>query len=220
MLARGLIRSSNSPWSSPIVLAPKKDATYRFCVNFLRVNSVTKKDVLPMPRVDDILDQLGGSRWYPGPCFRVLAGTLEGGRYREYCLLNWFRPLRIQSYTFGLTNAPVTFQRMMGKILKGLQGCLVFLDDIIIFSETWERHQRILEEVLQRIRAAYLHGSQSNSLVTLYPSVVTSQILQKFKSCVTFQLRPAFVTSVGSLLWRRINAGRFIENFCAIARVD
>ena len=56
---------------------------------------------------------------------------------------------------FGLTNAPATFQRMMGKILKGIQCCLVFLDDII-FSETWERHQRILEEVLQRIRAAGL----------------------------------------------------------------
>ena len=57
---------------------------------------------------------------------------------------------------FGLTNASATFQRMMGNILKGVKGCLVFMDDIIVFSETWEEHQRILEEVLSRIRAAGL----------------------------------------------------------------
>ena len=57
MLERGIIRGSNSPWSSPIVLAPKKDGDYRFCVDFRRVNSVTKKDAHPMPRIDEILDQ-------------------------------------------------------------------------------------------------------------------------------------------------------------------
>ena len=64
MLERGLIRPSNSPWSSPIVLAPKKDGDYRFCVDFRRVYSVTKKDAQPMPRIDDILDQLGGARYF------------------------------------------------------------------------------------------------------------------------------------------------------------
>ena len=64
MLERGIIRASNSPWSSPIVLAPKKDGDYRFCVDFRRVNSVTKKDTHPMPRIDQILDQLGGARYF------------------------------------------------------------------------------------------------------------------------------------------------------------
>ena len=57
---------------------------------------------------------------------------------------------------FGLTNAPATFQRMMGNLLKGIKGCLVFIDDIIIFSDTWEQHQRILDEVFRRVRAAGL----------------------------------------------------------------
>ena len=57
---------------------------------------------------------------------------------------------------FGLTNASATFQRMMGNILKGVKGCLILIDDIIVFSETWKEHQRILEEVLSRIRAAGL----------------------------------------------------------------
>ena len=64
MLTRGLIRPSHSPWSSPIVLAPKKNGTYRFCVDFRRVNAVTRKDAHPMPRVDDILDQLGGAKYF------------------------------------------------------------------------------------------------------------------------------------------------------------
>ncbi|CAB4034456.1 Retrovirus-related Pol poly, partial [Paramuricea clavata] len=64
MIERGAIRSSNSPWSSPIVLDPKKDGDYRFCVDFRRVNSVTKKDAHPMPRIDEILDQLGGARYF------------------------------------------------------------------------------------------------------------------------------------------------------------
>ena len=64
MLKRGLIRPSDSPWSSPIVLAPKKDGTYRFCVDFRRVNTVTRKDAHPMPRVDDILDRLGGAQHF------------------------------------------------------------------------------------------------------------------------------------------------------------
>ena len=157
MLARGLIRPSNSPWSSPIVLAPKKDGTFRCCVDFRRVNSVTKKDAHPMPRVDDILDQLGGSHYF---------GTLDlaSGYWqvllKEEDMEKTAFSVGLDHYEFkvmpfGLTNALATFQRMMGKILKGIQCCLVFLDDII-FSETWERHQRILEEVLQRIRAAGL----------------------------------------------------------------
>ena len=64
MLERGLNRPSNSSWSSPIVLAPKKDGDCRLCVDFRRVNSVTKKDAQPMPRIDDILDQLGGARYF------------------------------------------------------------------------------------------------------------------------------------------------------------
>ena len=107
--------------------------------DFRRVNSVTKKDAQPMPRIDDILDQLGGGARY----FSTL--DLASGF--------WQLPLREQDrektafsvggdhyeftvMPFGLTNASATFQRMMGNILKGVKGCLVFIDDIIVFSET------------------------------------------------------------------------------------
>ena len=158
MIERGVIRSSNSPWSSPIVLAPKKDGDYRFCVDFRRVNSVTKKDAHPMPRIDEIIDQLGGARYFST---LDLASGYWQVPLREEDMEKTAFSVGANHYEFtvmpfGLTNAPATFQRMMGNILKGIKGCLVFMDDIIIFSDTWEEHQRILDEVFRRIRAAGL----------------------------------------------------------------
>ena len=96
MLARGLIRLSNSPWSSPIVLAPKKDGDYRFCVDFRRLNAVTRKDAYPMPRVDEIFDKLGGARYFStldlaSGYWQVRTG--ERTRYRENCVQRRFQPL-------------------------------------------------------------------------------------------------------------------------------
>lgn len=64
MLAREVIQPSNSPWASPVVLAQKKDGTYRFCVDYRKLNFVTRKDAYPLPRIDETLEALGGSRWF------------------------------------------------------------------------------------------------------------------------------------------------------------
>jgi hypothetical protein len=122
MLERGLVRPSNSPWSSPIVLAPKKDGDYRFCVDFRRVNSVTKRDAQPMPRIDDILDQLGGARYFSTldlasgfwqvPLreeYRENTAFSVGGDHYEFTVM-----------PFGLTNPSATFQLAHdGKYLQG-----------------------------------------------------------------------------------------------------
>ena len=158
MLERGIIRASNSPWSSPIVLAPKKDGDYRFCVDFRRINSVTKKDAHPMPRIDEILDQLGGAGYFST---LDLASGYWQVPLREEDMEKTAFSVGADHYEFtvmpfGLTNAPATFQRMMGNLLKGIKGCLVLIDDIVIFSDTWDQHQRILDEVFRRVRAAGL----------------------------------------------------------------
>ena len=145
MLDRGLIQLSNSPWSSPIVLSPKKDGDYRFCVDFRRVNSVTKKDAQPMPRIDDILDQLGGARYFST---LDLASGYWQVPLREEDREKTAFSVGVDHYEFmvmpfGLTNASATFQRMMGNVLKGIKGCLLFIDDIIIFSETSVREDGV-----------------------------------------------------------------------------
>ena len=135
MLERGIIRASNSPWSSPIVLAPKKDGDYRFCVDFRRVNSVTKKDAHPMPRIDEILDQLGGARYFS--TLDLASGYWQVPLREEDMEKTAFSVgadhYELTVMPFGLTNAPATFQRMMGNLLKGIKGCLVFIDDIIYY---------------------------------------------------------------------------------------
>ena len=163
MLARGLVRPSNSPWSSPSALAPQKDGDYRFCVDFRRLNAVTREDAYPMPRADEIFDKLGGARYFTtldlaSGYWQVSVNEEDiektaitvGSNHYEFTVI-----------PFGLTNAPATFQRMMTKLLHGIEGCLVFIDDIIIFADTWEEDQRILEETLCRIKEAGLKIKRS-----------------------------------------------------------
>ena len=164
MLARGLIRPSNSPWSSPIVLAPEKDGAYRFCVDdFRHLNAVTRKDAYPMPRVDEIFDKLGGARYFStldlaSGYWQVPVNEEDIGKTAFTVGSNHYE---FTVMPFGLTNSPATFQRMMTKLLYGIKGCLVFIDDIIIFADTWDEHQRILEEVLRQIQDADLKIKRS-----------------------------------------------------------
>ncbi len=160
MLDKGIIRPSDSPWASPVVLVPKKDGSLRFCMDYRRVNAVTRKDAYPFPRVDDILDTLAGSRWFstldllsgywqvevkPKDREKTAFCTPEG--LFEFCVM-----------PFGLCNAPATFQRLMDAVLAGLQwsSCLVYIDDIVIPGKTFTEHLAHLRQVFQRLKGAGL----------------------------------------------------------------
>eukprot|EP00731_Ephydatia_muelleri_P003480 Em0001g3480a len=137
MLDNNVIEPLNGPWASPIVLVKKKDGSTRFCVDFRQLNSVTRKDALPIPRIDETLDALHGACWF---------STLDlASGYWQFCVM-----------PFGLCNAPSTFQRLMELVLAGLHwsSCLVYLYDIIIYSRTVKEHLTRLEEVLERLQAA------------------------------------------------------------------
>ena len=154
MLAAGVIRESDSPWSSPVVLAQKKDNTIRFCVDYRRLNQRTRRDAYPLPRIDDLLRSVKGAKFFS--CLDLARGywqvpldpqsapltafTTESGSY-EFVVL-----------PFGLTNAPPSFQRMMDKVLDGLEGVRVYLDDILITAADEEEHLRRLRAVFQRLR--------------------------------------------------------------------
>ncbi|KAI8480272.1 hypothetical protein Bbelb_419750 [Branchiostoma belcheri] len=160
MLADDVIEPSQSPWASPVVLARKKDGSFRFCVDYRKLNQATVKDAHPLPRTDVVLDALAGSAF-----FTTL--DLTSGYWqvnidpddREKTAFTTGRGLyQFKVMPFGLTNAPSTFQRLMELLLAGLdwQTCLAYLDDIIVFSRTFQEHLTTLEEVFRRFRTANL----------------------------------------------------------------
>ena len=165
MVEQGIVKPSHSPWASPVVLVRKKDGTLRFCVDYRQLNAATRKDVFPLPRIDDILDQLSGAQYFT--TLDLAAGYWQVPLHQSDRQKTAFTAHQgLYEFTvlpFGLCNAPATFQRLMQSVLAGLgQGrgenpyCLVYLDDVIIFSRTLEEHITHLQRVLGRIRQAGL----------------------------------------------------------------
>ena len=158
MKKQGVIEPSNSPWSSPVVLVRKKDNSLRFCVDYRMLNDVTQKDSYPLPRIDDTIDTLAGSRMFS--TLDLKSGYWQVGIHpqdREKTAFSIGEGLwQFTVMPFGLCNAPATFERLMEYVLQGLnwRTCLVYLDDIIVVGKTFEEHLRNLGEVFQRIRKA------------------------------------------------------------------
>ena len=159
MKNKGVIEAPDSPWSSPVVLIGKKDGSLRFCVDYRRLNDVTKKDYFPFPRIDDTLDMLAGAQWF-------LTLDLKSGYWqvalhpedKEKSAFSTGQGLwQITVMPFGL-NAPATFERLMESVLRGLtyEACLVYLDDVIVVGRTFQEQLDNLRNVFQRLREAHL----------------------------------------------------------------
>ncbi|KRX76089.1 Transposon Tf2-9 polyprotein [Trichinella sp. T6] len=156
MLERGLIEPAEGPWSSPVVLAKKKEGSSRFCVDYRRLNEVTRKDAQPLPRIDVTLDALAGAKWFTTLDLASGYWQVEVDK-RDREKTAFATPLGLYQFKvmpFGLCNAPGTFQRLMERTLSDLVGksCLVYLDDIIVFSATEEEHLTRLEEACHHTR--------------------------------------------------------------------
>lgn len=155
----GVIEASTSEWSSPIVVVPKKDGTLRICMDFRKLNAVSQFDAYPMPRIDDLLEKIGRARYITtlDLCKGYWQVPLEE-KSREYTAFR--TPLGLFQFTvmpFGLHGAPATFQRLMDRVLQGCDDCCAaYLDDVVIFSQTWAEHCQHLQKVLQRIQGAGL----------------------------------------------------------------
>ena len=160
MMRDGVIEPSDSPWCSPVVLARKKDGSFRFCVDMRAVNSVTRGLAHPLPRVDDALDSLAGARWYTTLDLATGYWQVEiAPEDREKTAFTTGRGLhQFRVMAMGLKNAGGTFQRLMELVLAGLdtRTCLVYLDDIILFNKTEQEHLETLRDVFGRIREAGL----------------------------------------------------------------
>ena len=155
MLEAGAIRESQSPFSSNVVLVRKKDGLLRFCIDFRKLNSRTIRDAYTLPRIDDTIDTLLGAKFFSKLDLRSgywLIEMKEEDKYKTAFSVGNLGFYACNRMAFGLTNAPATFQRLMKRTIGelNLRECLIFLDDILIFSENFEDHLERLEAVFSR----------------------------------------------------------------------
>ena len=232
MLENNIIKPSNSPWSSPIVLVRKKDGTWRFCIDFRKLNDVMVKDAfrIPLPQVADLMDNLAGHQYFSTPDLasaywqvpvdessqEKTAFVIPGGGHFEF--------LRMP---FGLTNAVPTFQLLMLAVLNGLLPlkCLVYLYDVLVMDRTFEQHLQNLDDVLQAIDRPGLRLKLSKcsfakpsvdflgftvSAAGLTPNVTKVEAIREFPT-------PQNLSELRRLLGMTCCYRRFISGFSDIA---
>ena len=230
MMEAGVIEPCNSEWASPVVLAPKADGNWRFCVDYRRLNAATVPDSYPLPRADDCLDSLGEA---------VIFTTLDcnSGYWQiplpdedkdKTTFISHMGTHRYIRMPFGLRNAPATFQRALDIILSGVrwQTCLIYLDDVIVFSKSMEKHIQDVDEVLQllgdagvslKLKKCEFFQPRVNYLghvVTPGKLSMAADRAQGFRNS-TFPLDKGMMMSfLGAANYFR----RFVPNFAKIAR--
>ncbi|KAJ1697055.1 hypothetical protein LUZ63_005567 [Rhynchospora breviuscula] len=230
LMEKGFIRPSTSPWGAPVLFVRKKDGTLRLCIDYRELNKVTIKNRYPLPRIDDLFDQLQGSsvcskidlrtgyhqlRIRPSDVEKTAFRTRYG--HYEYLVM-----------PFGLTNAPAAFMDLMNRVFRDLlDSCVVvFIDDILIYSKTLEEHEEHLQLVLERLRNHRLYAKLSkcefwSEQVAFLGHIISGKGLavdpDKIKA-VTEWKPPKTVTEVRSFLGLAGYYCRFVPDFAKIAR--
>ena len=157
MLDVGAIRPSNSPWASAVVLVRKKDGKLWFCIDPQKLNTRTIKDAYSLPRIDETLDCLNGVEWFSSLDLKLGYWQVEMKEDSKALTAFTVRPLgfyECKHMPFGLTNAPATFQQLMQNCLGNLHlhCCIIYLDDVIVFSKTPEEHVIRLRAVFEKLK--------------------------------------------------------------------
>ncbi|PIK38997.1 hypothetical protein BSL78_24163 [Apostichopus japonicus] len=156
LLDNGVIRPSTSPYASPIVLVRKSDGSLRLCVDYRKLNMKTIKDAYPIPRIDESIDALHGTKWFS--TIDLLSGyhqvAMEEADKHKTSFTTPFGLYEYNRMPFGLSNAPGTFQRLMQACLHDqfFTSVLCYLDDILVFSKSFDDHLVNLQRVFDRLR--------------------------------------------------------------------
>jgi hypothetical protein len=228
--AKGFVRPSSSPWGAPVLFVKKKDGTQRMCVDYPSLNEVTIKNKYPLPRIEDLFDQMKGASVFskidlrsgyhqlkiqesdiPKTAFRTLYGLYE------YTVMS-----------FGVTNAPAYFMCLMNKVfMKYLDKfVIVFIDDILIFSKTMEEHEEHLRLVLEKLRSIQLYAKFSKCEFWLTEVAFLRHVISaggvsvdpgKVKDVLNW-MPPTTASEIWSFLELARYYRRFIKDFSKIAK--
>ena len=161
MLEIGVIQKSPSPWSSTVVLVQKKDGSLRFCIDLRKLNNWTIKDAYSVPHIEHILDSLQGSQCFSSLDLKSEYWQVQVDEESKPLTTVTMRPLgfyECKGIPFRLTNVPTTFQRLTETCLGdlNLHWCIIYLDDIVIFSKDLANHLERLEAVFWKLKEARL----------------------------------------------------------------
>jgi hypothetical protein len=165
LLEQGFVRPSASPWGSPILFMEKKDGTKRMCIEYRTLNSMTIKNKYPLPRIEDLLDRLKKAKLFSkiDPRSGYHQMKIREQDIPKTAFTTWYGLYKFVVVSFGLTNAPTYFMNLMNKVFMEELGrfVVVFIDDILIYSETMEEHEEHLRIVLERLRQQKLYAKFS-----------------------------------------------------------
>lgn len=228
LLTKGFIKPSNSPWSSPVVLVKKKSGQFRFCVNYKKLNSVTIKDNYPLPNIEELLNTVAGYKYYT--TLDLFSGYwqcgIKPGDEDKTTFICKYGTYAFNVMPFGLTNAPASFQRLMEIVLKdAIDNCVcVYLDDVVIFSNSFEEHMLHLRMIFEKLKIANLkmNGSKckffSETILFLGHKISREGISTdstKIHNILT-QLKPRNISELRTFLGMCSYYRRFVKNFSTI----
>jgi len=229
LLKDGIIEESDSPWASAYVLAKKKNGEMRLCIDFRKLNAMTKKLVYPIPNIEDCLDTLAGKKYFSQIDFSSgFWQILMDEKSKEYTAFRTGDGLfQFRRMPFGLTNAPASFQRMINATLAGLKGLnlQVFIDDVCIATNTWEEHIKMLTKLLETvIKSNIKHKSSkcifgATKVIFLGHEISKDGIRQepnKLKALSSLP-KPRDVSEVKRVMGMFSYYRKFVPNFAMIA---
>ena len=230
LLDKGFIRPSFSPWGAPILFVKKKDGSFRMCIDYRELNKLTIKNRYPLPRIDDLFDQLQGSSYYSKidlrsgyHQLRVQEDDIPKTAFRTH-----YGHYEFLVMSFGLTNAPAVFMDLMNRVCKPYldKFVIVFIDDILIYSRTKEEHGQHLQIILELLRKEKLYAKFSKCEfwireVQFLGHVVSNEGIHvdpsKVEAIRNWEA-PKTPTEVRQFLGLAGYYHRFIENFSKIAK--